>query len=114
MGQGIAYCKTLKRGRYTIMSLGIEHIKAVPGQHETNGQLERKIRGLKTALQNLVSKRQMNWAQGLPEMAAYLNAGHSDTWGMSLYKGVYGIEYHLLTTVQFTNSVVPATEDYLN
>ena len=98
----------------SMMSLGIEHIKAVPGHHETNGQVERKIRELKTALRNLVNKRQTNWAQALPETAAYLNAGHSDTLGMSPYKAVYGIEYPLLTTVRFTNSTVPATEDYLN
>ena len=97
-----------------MMSLGIEHIKAVPGHHETNGQVERKIRELKTALRNLVNKRQTNWAQALPETAAYLNAGHSDTLRMSPYKAVYGIEYPLLTTVRCTNSTVPATEDYLN
>src|SRR5437588_4576528 len=98
----------------SMMSLGIEHIKAVPGHYETNGQVKRKIRELKTALRNLVNKRQTNWAQALPETAAYLNAGHSDTLGMSPYKAVYGIEYPLLTTFRFTNSTVPATQDYLN
>src|SRR5207237_5198886 len=48
------------------------------------------------------------------ETAAYLKAGHSDTLGLSSYKAVYGIEYPLLTAVRFTNSTVPATEDYLN
>jgi len=34
----------------SMKSMGIEHIKAVPADHETNGQVERKIRELKTAL----------------------------------------------------------------
>jgi len=34
----------------TLKTMGIEHIMAVPGHHQTNGQAERKIRELKTAL----------------------------------------------------------------
>jgi len=71
-------------------SMGIEHIKAVPGHHETNGQVEHKIRELKTALRNSANKRQNNWVNSLQDMAAYTNAGHSDTINMSPYKAVYG------------------------
>src|ERR1700710_637261 len=87
---------------------------ATPRHHETNGQAERKIRELKTALTNMVNKRQNNWAQALPERAAYSNAGYSDTLGMSPFKAVFGQEYPILTTVRFKNSSVPATDDYLN
>ena len=100
--------------RQTMKSLGIEHIMAAPRHHETNGQAERKIRELKTALTNMVNKRQNNWAQALPELAAYSNAGYSDTLGMSPYKAVFGQEYPLLTTIRFKNSSVPAADDYLN
>ena len=44
----------------SMKSMGIKHIKAVPGHHETNGQVERKIREPKTALRNITIKRQNN------------------------------------------------------
>ena len=95
-------------------SLGIEHIMATPGHHETNGQAERKIRELKTALRNMVNKRQTNWATALPETAAYINAAHSDTLNMSPYRAVYGRDYPLLSTIKFVKSRVPPLDDYLN
>jgi len=57
-------------------SMGIEHMKAVPGHHETNGQVERKIRELKTGSRNITNKRQNNWVNLLQDMAPYTNAGH--------------------------------------
>jgi len=47
-------------------------------------------------------------------MAAYTNAGHSDTINMSLYRAVYGRDYPLLATDWIEGSPVPASEDYLN
>jgi len=82
----------------SMKSMGIEHIKAVPGHHEMNGQVERKIRELKTALRNITNKRQNNWVNSLQDMSAYTNAGHSDTINMSPYKVVYGRDYPLLAT----------------
>jgi len=78
--------------------MGIEHIKAVPGHHEKNGQVEPKIRELKTTLRNITNKRQNNWVNSLQDMAAYTNAGHSDTINRSPYKAVYGGDYPLLAT----------------
>jgi len=96
--------------------MGIEHIKAVPGHHETNGQVERKIRELKTTfkLRNITNKRQNNWVNSLLDMAAYMNAGHSGTINMSPYKAVYGRDYPLLVTYRIEGTVVPASEYYLN
>ena len=70
--------------------MGIEHIMASPGHHQTNGQAELNIRELKTALRNVVNLRQTNWLISLPEMAAYSNAGHSDTINISPYKAYMG------------------------
>jgi len=95
-------------------SMGIEHIKAVPGYHETNGQVERKIRELKTALRNITNKRQNNWVNSLQDVPAYTNAGHSDTINMSPYKAVYGRAYPLFATYRIEGMAVPAFEDYLN
>ena len=80
---------TSKFWKQTLQTMGIEHIMALPGHHQTNGQAERKIRELKTALRIVVNLRQTNWLTALHEVAAYSNAGHSETINMSLYKAVY-------------------------
>jgi len=94
--------------------MGIEHIKAVLGHHETNGQVEGKIRELKTALRNITNKPHNNWVNSLQDMAAYTNAGHSYTINMSPYKAVYGQDYPLLATYTIEGTAVPASADYLN
>ena len=94
--------------------MGIEHIMAAPGHHQTNGQAERKIRELKTALRNVINLRQTNWLTSLPEVTGYSNAGHSDVINMSPYKAVYGREYPLLDTYRVYPSAVPASDDYYN
>ena len=73
-----------------LKTAGIEHILAAPGYHQTNGQAERKIRELKRALRNVTNRRQSNWLVSLPSIAAYTNAGYSDTLPISPYKAVYG------------------------
>ena len=87
--------------------MGIEHIMAVPSHHQTNGQAERKIRKLKTALRNVTNLCPTNWLTSLPEVAAYSKAGHSDTINMSPYKAVYGRDYPLLDTYRVYPSAVP-------
>ena len=81
---------TSKFWKQTLKTMGIEHIMASPGHHQMNGQAERKIRELKTALRNVINLRQTNRLTSLPEVVAYSNAGHSDTINMSPYKAVYG------------------------
>ena len=98
----------------SMKSMGIEQIRVVPGHHETNGQVERQIRELKTALRNITNKRQINWVNSLQDMAAYTNTGHSDTINMLPYKAVYGGEYQLLLTYRIEGTAVLASEDYLN
>jgi len=87
---------------------------AAPGPHQTNGQAERKIRELKTALRNVRNLRQTNWLTSLPEVAAYSNAGHSDTINLSPYKAVYGRDYPLIDTNWVYPSAVPASDDDYN
>jgi len=94
--------------------MGIEHIKAVPRHHEMNVQVERKITELKTAIRNITNKRQNNWVCSLQDMAAYTNAGHSDTINMSPYKAVHGRDYTLLATYRIEGTAVPVSEDYPN
>jgi len=94
--------------------MGIEHIKAVLGHHETNRQVDRNFRELRTALRNIINKRQNNWVNALQDRAAYMNAGHSDTIIMSQYKAVYGQDYPLLATYRIEGPAVLASVDYLN
>jgi len=105
---------TSKFWKQTVKTMGIEHIMAAPGHHQTNGQAERKIRKLKTALRNVTNLRQTNWLTSLPEVAAYSNASHSNTINMSPYKVVYGRDYPLLDTYRVNPSAVPASDDYYN
>ena len=92
----------------------MEHIMAAPGHYQTNGQAERKIRELKITRRNVTNLRQTNWLTSLPEVAAYSNAGHSDTINMSPYRAVYGRDYPLLDTYRTYPSAVPASDDYYN
>jgi len=50
----------------------------------------------------------------LPQVAAYSNAGDSDTINMASYKAVYGRDYPLLDTYQVYPSAVPASDNYYN
>ena len=105
---------TSKFWKQTLKTMGIEHIMASPGHHQTNGQAERKIRELKTPLRNVINLRQTNWLTSISEVAAYSNAGHSDTINMSPYKAVDGRDYPLLDTYRVYPSAVPASDDYYN
>ena len=105
---------TSKFWKQTLKTMGIEHMTASPGHHQTNGQAERGIRELKTALRNVINLCQTNWVTSLPEVAAYSTAGHSDTINMSPYKAVYGRDYPLLDTYKVYPSAVPASDDYYN
>jgi len=69
--------------RETLKTMGIEHIMAAPGHHRTNGQAERTIRELKTALRTVINRKQTNWLISLPQLALYTNAGNSETIDMS-------------------------------
>ena len=100
--------------RQTLKTKGVEHIMPAPGHHQTNGQAERKISELKTALRTVINRRQTNWLMSLPQLVSYTNAGYSETIDMSQYKAVYGRNYPLLSTYQTAATSVPAADDYYN
>ena len=54
-------------------SLGIQIWMATQYHHQTNGQVERRIRTLKQMIRNFVNKRQNNWSSDLPAIAAAMN-----------------------------------------
>jgi len=94
--------------------MGIEHIITAPSHHQTNGQAERKIRELQTALRKVTNLCQTNWLTFLPEVPAYSNAGHYNTINMSSYKAVYGRDYHPLDTYRVYPYAVPGSDNYYN
>jgi len=47
-------------------SLGIPVSMATQYHHQTNGQVERRIRTLKQLMRNFVNPRQNNWSGALP------------------------------------------------
>jgi len=100
--------------RQTLKTMGVEHMMAAPGDHQTNGQAERKIRELKTALRTVINRRQNNWLPSLPQLESYTNAGYSETIDMSPYEAVYGRNYSLLSIYQTAATSVPAADDYYN
>ena len=59
--------------------MGVEYIMAAPGHHQTNGEAERKIREVKTALRTVINRQQTNWLVSLPQLASYTNASYSET-----------------------------------
>ena len=107
-------CFTSQFWKQSLKTLGIEHIMAASGHHQTNGQAEHKIREKKTALRNVTNCRQSNWLVSLPSVVAYTNAGYSNTLALSPYKAVYGWDYFLLDTYKTKPSAVPAADNYYN
>jgi len=103
---------TSKFWKQILKIMGIEHIMAAPGHHATTGEAERKIRELKTALRNVTNLCETNWLTSIPEVAAYCNAGYSDTVNMSPYKAVYGGDYPRLDSYRVYPSALPASDDY--
>ena len=100
--------------KQTLKTTGIKHIMAAPGQHQTHRQAEQKISELKTLLRNIANVPQTYWLISLPGVAAYSDAGHSDTINMSLYQAVYGRDHPLLNIYQVYPSLVRAPDDYYN
>jgi len=98
--------------KQTLKTMGIEHIMATPGHHQTNSQAECKIRELKTPLRTVINRLQNNWLVSLPQLASYTNAVYSETINLSPYKAVYGRNYPLLSTYQTAATSVPAADDY--
>jgi len=103
---------TCKFWKLPLKTMGIEHIMAAPGHHQTNEQAEWQISELKTPRRKVTNLRQTNWLTALPEVAAYSNTGHSDTINLAPYKALYGRDYPLLDTYRVYPSAVPASRDY--
>jgi len=97
-----------------MMSLGILVWMVPQYHHQTNGQVERRIRTLKQLMRNFVNPRQNNWSGALPAIAAAMNGAPHESLRISLYHALYGRPWKTFSPVQRSTSKVPAVDDILN
>src|SRR5437660_11116131 len=97
-----------------MQSLSIETLMATQYDHQTNGQVERRIRTIKQMMRNYVNKRQNDWCQALPKIAAAINGVPHESLGMSLYKVLYGRAYHILPPLTHSATKVPAADEIID
>jgi transposase InsO family protein len=95
-------------------TLNIAQYMAAVGHHQTNGQVERRIRTLKTMMRDVVNKRQNNWAPALPKIAASLNGAPHESLGMSPFQVVYGRPWKMFPPMMKTASQVPSADEIIN
>ena len=82
--------------------------------HQTNGQVERRIRTLKQMMRNFVNKRQNNWSGALPAIAAAMNGAPHKSLGLSPYPALSGRPWKIFNPVQRSASKIPAVDEILN
>jgi len=95
-------------------SLNIQVLMATQYHHQTNSQVERRIRTLKQMMRNFVNKRQNNWSPALPDIAAAMNGAPHDSLHISPYQALYGSPWKIFHPVQRSASKIPAVDEILN
>ena len=71
-------------------SLGIQVWMATQYHHQTNSQVEDRIRTLKQLMRNYINPRQNHWSSALPVIAAAINGAPHEALGISPYQALYG------------------------
>ena len=94
--------------------LGIQVWMANQYRHQTNGQIERRIRTLKQLMRNFVNPRQKNSSGALPPIAAVMNGAPHQSLGISPYHALYGRPGKIFNPVQRSASKVPAVGNIWN
>jgi len=95
-------------------SHGIQVWIATQYQHQTNGQVEGRIRTLKQLMRNFVNPGQNNWSSPLPAIATGMNGAPHESLVISPYHALYGHPWKIFSPVQRSASKVPAVDDILN
>jgi len=95
-------------------SRGIQGWMATHYHHQTNGQVERRIRTIKQLMRNFVNLRQNNCSGALPAIAAAMHGAPHQSLGISSYHALYGRPWKIFNPVQRSTSKVPAVDDILN
>ena len=95
-------------------SLGIQVWMATQYHHQTNGQVECRLRTLKQLMRNYINPRQNNWSSALPVIAVAMNGAPHESLGISPYHALYERLWRIFNPVQRSASKVPAVDDILN
>jgi len=95
-------------------SLNIQVWMATQYDHQTNGQVERRICTLKQMMRNFINKRQNNWCPALPAIAAAMNGAPHDSLPLSPYQALYGRPWKIFHPIQRSASKIPAVNEILN
>jgi hypothetical protein len=95
-------------------ALNIETWISTQYHYQTNGQVERRIRTLKQLMRFYVNKRQNNWCEALPKIAAALNGAPHESLGMSPYQALYGRPYRVLPALVHSATKVPAADEMIS
>ena len=95
-------------------SFAIQVWMATQYHHQTNSQVERRIRMLKRMIRNFVNKRQNNWSGALPVIAVAMNGAPHESLGISPYQALYGPPWKIFNPVQRSASKIPAVDEILN
>ena len=82
--------------------------------HQTNSQIERRIRTLKQMMRNFVNKRQKNSSGALPTIAVAMNGAPHESLSISPYHALYGRPWKIFNPVQRSSSKIPAVDEILN
>jgi len=97
-----------------IKSFGIQVWMAPQYNHQTDGQVERRICILKQLMRNFVNPRQNKRSGALLAIAAAMNGAPHESLGISPYHAFYGGPWKIFSPVQRSASKVQAVEDILN
>jgi len=95
-------------------SLGIQVWMATHYHHQTNGQVEGRIRTLKQLMRNFINPRLNNWSGALPAIAPAKNGAPHQSLGISPYHALYEHPWKLFNPVQRPARKVPVVDDILN
>ena len=95
-------------------SLGIPVWMATQYHHQTNGQVERRIRTLKQMMRSFVNKGLNNWSGALPAIAAVMNGAPHESLSISPYHALYRRPWKIFNPVQRSTSKIPAVDEILN
>src|SRR3989337_3920579 len=79
--------------------------------HQTNGQVERKIRSICQCLRFYVGPKGNNWIKHLPHVQLAINAAPGDSTDKSPHQIRYGRDIRLLSSISVRPTAVPSADD---
>jgi len=82
--------------------------------HQTNGQVECRIRTLHQMMRNIVNKRQNYWLLALAAIAAPMNRAPHNSLYISPYQALFGCPWKIFHAVHSSASKIPAVDEILN